>query len=233
MNLKKELRKVGYDLITSPIRNHKPLQLWLEKTFNSVELYYENVSHALSSDVTLNILEDDALSVNYEHEQEYNFNIGLTVLEELLTSLGLGNLGLSSKFEHGKKVTLSYSNSKTLSVAVGEISNFISTADFKYPNRDFMRNANRDNILIISGVLTAKDVKATIETDFEISAELETKLIEMVDGKIDFNLVSGKKLEMKSEGNSPFPIAVKANRIDWDKGEFKKTKVVTDNRFFF
>lgn len=233
MNLKKELRQSGYDFIDSPIRNHKPLQLWLKKPHNSVELYYEHISHAFVSDVILNSFQDDALTVNYGQKQDYKFNIGITVLEDLLTSIGLGNLGLGVKFKGGKQVSISYNNSKTITVASGEISNFLSTADFKYPNRELMKNANKDNIIIISGVLTAKDIKATIETDLELSAELEAQLIKAVDGKLDFNFISGKKLEMISEGNSSFPIAVKANRIDFDKGEFKKMTIVTDNRFFF
>ncbi len=79
----------------------------------------------------------------------------------------------------------------------------------------------------------ARDLKATIETELDISAKVEAQLIEAVEGKIDFKLISGNKLEMKSEGNSLFPIAIKANRIDYDKGEFKKMTLITDNRFFF
>lgn len=233
MNLKKVLRQSGYDMIDSPIRNHKPLQIWLQKPFNAIELYYEHISHALVSEVQLNTIENKALTVNYEQEQEYKFNIGITVLEELLSSLGLGNLGLAASFKSGKSVTISYNNSKTLSVPTGEISNYLSSSDFKYPNRELMRNANRDNLLIISGVLMARDIKTIIETDTEISAEVKAKLIEAAEGKLDFNMISGKKLEMTSEANIPFPIAVKANRIDFDKGEFKKMTLITDNRFFF
>ena len=233
MNLKKELRQSGYDFIDSPIRNHKPLQLWLQKPNNAVELYYEHISHALVSEVKLKIIEDNALTVSYGQKQNYKFNIGITVLEELLSSLGLGNLGLSASFNAGKNVSISYNNSKTLTIASGDISNYLSSADFKYANREFLRNANRDNILIISGILMARDLKATIETELDIDVELEAQLIEAVEGKVDFKMLSGKKLEMKSEGNSPFPIAIKANRIDYDKGEFKKMKIVTDNRFFF
>ncbi len=233
MNLKKELRQSGYDFIDSPIRNHKPLQLWLQKPNNAIELYYEHISHALISEVNLKIIEDNALTVNYGQKQDYKFNIGITVLEELLNSLGLGNLGLSASFDGGKNVSISYNNSKTLTVARGDISNYLSSADFKYANREFLRNANRDNILIISGVLMARDLKATIETELDISAKVEAQLIEAVEGKVDFKLISDKKLEMKSEGNSLFPIAIKANRIDYDKGEFKKMTLITDNRFFF
>ncbi len=144
MNLKKELRQSGYDFIDSPIRNHKPLQLWLQKPNNAIELYYEHISHALISEVNLKIIEDNALTVNYGQKQDYKFNIGITVLEELLNSLGLGNLGLSASFNGGKNVSISYNNSKTLTVASGDISNYLSSADFKYANREFLRNANRD-----------------------------------------------------------------------------------------
>jgi hypothetical protein len=40
MKLSKFLSEQGYDLIEGPIRNHKPLQLWLKQTFNEAELYY-------------------------------------------------------------------------------------------------------------------------------------------------------------------------------------------------
>ena len=233
MNLKKELRQSGYDFIDSPIRNHKPLQLWLKKPHNTVDLYYENIVDALVSEVKLDIIEDKALSVNYKQKQDYKFNIGIAVLDDLLTSLGLGSLGLSANFNMGKNVSISYNSSKTLTVASGEISNYLSFADFKYPNPALLRNANRDNIIIISGILSAKDFKATIETDKDISAKVEAELIKIGEGKVDFKLLSNKILELKSEGNTPFPIAVKAHRIDYDKGEFNKMTIITDNRYFF
>jgi len=233
MNLKKELRQAGYDLIDGPIRNHKPLQLWLKKPFNAIELYYEHVTHALTGKTDLNIVEDSALRVTYNQKQNYKFNIGITVLDDILTSLGLGNLGLNTSFSSGKQVTLSYNNSKTVLIPQGELSHYLSNADFNHPNKDFLRNANRDNIIIISGVLLAKDLKATIETTSDIDANLELELNSIADGKVSFTKTSNNELEMISEGNAPFPIAVKANRIDWDKGEFNKMTLITDNRYYF
>lgn len=233
MNLKKVLRGAGFDMIDSPIRNHKPLQLWLKKPGDPVDLYYENIEHALKSEQKLAIFEDSALSVSYQNSQEYKFNIGITVLEELLTSLGLGNLGLNTGFEGGKNVSISYNSSNTMMVASGELANFLDQADFHHPNRDFMRNANADNILVITGVLVAKDFHATIETKVKIDADLEAKFNKVAEGKVKFSLKGERKLEMISEGNAAFPIAVKANRIHWDKGEFNKMRLVTDNRCFF
>jgi hypothetical protein len=233
MNLKETVRSKGFDLIDSPIRNHKPLQLWVKKPLNPVELYYEHITHALDSDQPLTVIEDQALSVDHSNKQSYKFNIGITILENLLASLGLGNLGLNVKISGGRKVTLSYDNSKSLSVPTGELDQFLFESDFKHPNPAFLHNANHDRILVITGALVAKNLKATFESNVDFNADLDVELTEIASGKAEFEFENEKKLVMKSEGNSFFPVAVKANRVDWDKGEFKGTNLVTDNRFFF
>jgi len=48
-SLQQHLREAGYDLIDGPIRNHKPLQLWLKDGFSQPELYYANILHAFNS----------------------------------------------------------------------------------------------------------------------------------------------------------------------------------------
>lgn len=134
MSLKKYLREQGYDLIDGPVRNHKPLQLWLKKIFDEVELYYSNIDHAFISDIPLIEVTNDALSVNATKKDDYGFNIGITLLEDILKSLGLGNFELSTKIKNGKKVTISYDNSITKEYPIGEIENYFSKADFRHSN---------------------------------------------------------------------------------------------------
>lgn len=233
MSLKKTLRDAGYDLIDSPIRNHRTLQLWLKKPLNEIELYYEDIRHALLSDNELPVEEDHALQVTYQASQEYKFNIGITILERILTGLGLGNLGLNMKFSGGKSVNISYDSSRTLVVPTGHLENFLHDADFLHPNNSFLRNANRDNIIVISGVLVAKNIRSVIETNSDLQTDIDVSLNNLAEGKANFQRIADRKLEMVSEGNSEFPVAVQAHRIDWDRGEFKKLTQVTDNRYFF
>jgi len=87
--------------------------------------------------------------------------------------------------------------------------------------------------LVISGILLAKNLVVEIETDFSVDADLVASLNEIADGKLDFSMNSEHKLKMVSGGNSYFPVAVKADRIDFDKGHFVNTNLVTDNRKFF
>jgi hypothetical protein len=233
MKLTKFLRDQGYDLIEGPVRNHKPLQLWLKQIFNETELYYASVDQAFKSAITLDEIENPALNVDSSKKDNYAFNIGITLLEEILKSLGLGSFELSAKIKSGKTVTISYDNSITKEYAIGNIESYLSSADFIHPNPSLLKNANRNNILVITGIVFAKNLVVSIETDFSLDAALVASLNNIADGKLDFTMSSGNKLKMVSSGNSFFPIAVKASRIDYDKSVFKKLILVTDNRNFF
>ncbi|HSV87646.1 MAG TPA: hypothetical protein VLH61_03305, partial [Bacteroidales bacterium] len=80
---------------------------------------------------------------------------------------------------------------------------------------------------------SAKNLVVEIEPDYNIDANLVVALNKAADGKLDFTMGSQQKLKMVSGGNSFFPVAVKANRVDFDKGVFKGLSLVTDNRNFF
>ena len=88
-------------------------------------------------------------------------------------------------------------------------------------------------MLVVHGVILAKNLVVSIETDFTLETDWVADLNQVAEGKLDFEIAKEKKLNMVSRGNSYFPIAIKADRIDFDKGHFNNTKLITDNRRFF
>ncbi|MBP9793388.1 MAG: hypothetical protein KBC56_05250 [Flavobacterium sp.] len=233
MKLTKFLREQGYDLIEGPVRNHKPLQLWLKQIFDETELYYANVNQAFTSSVVLEEIENTSLSIDSSKKDEYGFNIGITILDEILESIGLGTVELSSKITSGKTISISYEDAITREYAIGNIENYFAAADFVHANPSLLKNANKNNILILTGVVFAKNLQVTIATDFTINPDLVVSLNAVAEGKLDFTVNDTNNLNMVSSGNGLFPIAIKASRLDFDKGVFKKLKLVTDNRNFF
>lgn len=233
MKLTNFLSEQGYDIIEGPIRNHKPLQLWLKKPFDEAQLYYSHIEHAFISKVELTEIENPALNVNSDKKDDYSFNIGITILQKILETLGLGTFELGSKIKSGKKVTISYDNSVTKEYAIGNLEEYMYGADFLHPNPSLLKNANRDYILLITGVVFAKNLIVDIETDFALDTNLIASLNDIASGKIDFTIGSQNKLNMVSTAEIHFPIAVKANRIDYDKSRFKKLKLVTDTNDIF
>ncbi len=233
MNLTKTLKENGYDLIESPVRNQKLLQLWLKTPFNRAELYYSDINQAFNSKIELTPIENPALNVNSTTKDNYAFNIGISVLEDILNSLGMGNLDLSADVKSGKNVSISYDNTITKEVPVGLIQNYLFDSDFNHPNRLLLKNANRNNILVISGVLLAKTINVDIQTNSDIDPNVIAKLNKIASGKLNFNKSSNNNIKMTSNSNSMFPVAIKADRLDFDKGHFKNTELITDNRNLF
>jgi hypothetical protein len=233
MRLTAYLRRQGYDLIEGPVRNHKLLQLWLKKTFDEIQPYYSHIGHAFSSPVEFSEQIDPALQVNSEHKDEYKFNLGLSVVEELLKSLGLGTFQLATALSSGEKITISYEQSLTKFVPIGMIESFLSQADFLHPNPNLLRNANRNNILVINGIVTARQLRVAIETNIDLDASLLSSLHDATEGKIQFNREASGSLSMIAESDHHFPIAVKANRLRFNRGVFNGFSMISDNRNWF
>jgi hypothetical protein len=233
MNLTKTLKENGYDLIESPVRNQKLLQLWLKTPFNRAELYYSNISEAFNSKIELTPIENPALNVNSTTTDNYAFNIGLSVLEDILNSLGIGDINISSDIKSGKNVSISYDNTITKEVPIGLIQNYLFDSDFNHPNRLLLKNANRNNILVVSGVLMAKTINVDIQTNLDINPDIIVKLNKAANGKLNFDKSSNNNIKMTSNSENYFPIAVKADRLDFDKGHFNDSELITDNRSLF
>lgn len=233
MKLTQFLTNQGYDLIEGPVRNHKPLQLWLKKSFDEAQLYYADIQHAFKSDVILTEIENPALSVNASKKDDYGFNIGITLLQEILKTLGLGAFEINAKIQSGKSITISYDNSFTKEYTIGNLEDYFFEADFLHPNPSLLKNANQNNILIITGVVFAKNMVADIETDFTVDTGLVVNLNETVEGKVIFTKSADNKIKMVANGEIHFPIAVKASRIDYDRSRFQKLILVTDSNNIF
>jgi hypothetical protein len=233
MDLTSSLKKVGYDLIDSPVRNHKLTQLWLKKDSDKIQMYYDQLTYAFVSNVNLPVYTNNALKVTSSTKNEFNFNIGITVLDDILKSIGLSNIDISAEIKSGKSVTISYDNSITKEIEIGALESYLSNFDFLHPNNLLLSNLNRNDVIIVTGVLLAKNLIVEIDTDFNISAELKAKLTQIAEGKIDFSNSTERKIKMTAETGDYYPIAVKASRLDFDHGKFKNHFLITDNRNFF
>jgi len=237
MSLKRKLRRAGYDLINGPARPHKILQIWKKMPFdNSPIKYYNHINHALQSEryeLEEYIEKDDALSISYSDTRIFKFNIGVTFLKNLLQSTNLGGLQVELSAIHGKSVSISYNNSKTRLIGEAYLNNFLSDADFLHINENLMKDLNLDRLLLISGIVEAKNLKAEIETKTEVSAEIQAKILEYANANLNIEFKSGSKLVMEADSPNPLPIAVQVHRMLWDNGEFQRLKLISDNRIFF
>ena len=230
--LQQKLADAGYDLIDGPIRNHKPLQLWLKQGFDPAELYYENILHAFRSKVKLSLEKDPSLVVEDSIQSNYSFNIGLTLIKEIFQSLGLPPVDLDTAFQSGKKISISYKNAYSEAIPIGQLIRFFQEADFLHPNPILLRHANRNRLLVVTGIVSAEQLIVEWDADTKLNSKQVLALNKSMQNKAEFSLTRNKKARMTA-GIGRMPIAVKAGRIDFDKGQFSNIDLISDSRDLF
>lgn len=229
----KLLRNQGYDYIDGIVRDHKVLQVWNKKDSDKNTSLGMKIHELFKSRFPIGEPErDNALQVDFSQKEEYSFNIGVSVLEGLLKDTGFGNIKLDTKINGGKNLNISFNNAYTLGYGYGKISNFLSDpeTDFITPNYELLQQANRNNLLLISGILFAKNLKVDVITTSNVDANLALELSEIAGGDFSFKRENNNQLTIEAQLGEEFPIAVKAFRLKFDKGKYSGMLLVTDNR---
>jgi hypothetical protein len=233
MDLIKHLSKSGYDLIDGPVRNHQPLQLWLKQGANRPELYFEHINQIFKNAKELAVDQDLTLNVEATHQVEHDFKVGVTILKELMQGIGGTPFDISTGIETGQKISIKYKDAYTASVAIGEITTFLSESTLEDLNQNFMDHLNSNQVLLITGVVFAKQLVMDVSTERDIDVGWVAKLQAAKDPKLSFSLENKRQLKMTTSGTKEFPVAIKASRLDFDQRKFKGMRLVTDNRNFF
>lgn len=228
MTLTRLLRAAGYDLIDSPIRNHRVLQIWLQRGLDPIQ-HYSHVIHAFKGSNELRVERSTALNINHSNRNEFKFNIGITVLEGLLESVKLGNFGLSTILNAGRSLTISFEDTFADIVTIESLESYIREADFDHKNERLLKDANRNNLIVITGVLYAHNIRSILETDYEITAEIEANIQRILDGRVEARITGSNRLELNCNLDQPFPVAIKANKLIFDRSVFETSRVITDN----
>ncbi len=233
MNLTKLLRNQGFDLIDGPVRGYKPLQVWSKKPFNEVSFYAKHLKEIILNDeVVLNEVKSPVMDINSSVHNEFSFNIGLSVLEDVLKGTDIGDLGLKNNIKGGKSVTISYDNAFVEEYTQHNLEQYIHKGDIGEGDVPLLKQLNDNNLLLISGVIYAKNMTVDIDSKLNFDSELVLKLNKIADGKVTFNNSNSKSIKMTTELTEALPIAVKAYRIVFFRSQFKKIELITDNKVF-
>lgn len=234
MSLTKLLKSKGFDFIDSPMRSHILLQLWRKSVSNPATFYAHHYSDIFKDNGTvINPLKANALDVNATKTNKLQFNLGLSGLKNLLANLNLGNVGIDSKITGGKTISTSFNSAYSIVIPEVELDALFTDTDIKLNSTNLMKHLNSNDILIVSGILYAKELLIEIESDNEITAQTEADIALAVSGKIQVERTGAKSIKMTTTLPDEFPIAIQAHQLAFNKGEFNKAKLITDDKDLF
>jgi hypothetical protein len=233
MSLKKTLQKQNYDLIDGPIRNHELLQIWTKRKTDRSTLYSRSLGHLFELPFEPPVLENESLSINSEEKEEFDFSAGIGFVENALLQFQIPDARLDQHIKGGKFLTVSYNQAVTREIEMHLIEKFLAKIDGTSLIHSLAKELELDNLIVITGLVLARELKVAIESDRLIDSGLEASLNQLAEGKVKFTRTSDKKMILTADTGSAYPIAVKAFRIRFKKNKFQKLVLATDNRDFF
>jgi hypothetical protein len=150
-----------------------------------------------------------------------------------MQGIGGSPFDISTGIQTGRKVSIKYKDAYTASVTIGQLTSYLSESSIEEVSENFMHHLNSNQVLLITGVVFAKQLVMDVSTDRDIDVSWVAKLQAAKDPKLSFSLENKRQLKMTTSGTKEFPVAIKASRLDFDQRKFKGMRLVTDNRNFF
>ncbi len=233
MSLKETLQEQNYDLIQGPIRNQDLLQVWIKKDFDQITIYRKSISKVFDQPFVADPLVNEALSMVSAESETFDFSSGINFVKNALHQFDIMDVDIDGHIKNGKSVTVSYENSYTKEFTSGAIAEYLSHVTFNSENRSLQKQLNRDNLIIIAGVVFAKNLNVKIEATTDDDVGLEAKLNQFGSAKVKIAKIAEHEIAMMVDSDEDFPIAVKAYRIKFRNDRFSGLKLVSDNRNFF
>ncbi|HKK80878.1 MAG TPA: hypothetical protein VJ909_01435 [Prolixibacteraceae bacterium] len=233
MSLKDTLRKQNYDLIHGPVRNQDLLQVWIKRDFDQINFYRKSMIKIFEEEFNEEPFINDALAVVSSDTESFDFSSGMRFLKNALLQFEFSDASIEEHIKNGKSVSVSYDNSYTKEYASGAIEAYLSGASFDNENTSLQKQLNRDNLIVIAGVVFAGNLHVKIETETDINTEVEASLSRIGIANVKFEKTSDRQITMNATGDKAFPVAVKAYRMRFRNDKFAGLRLVTDNRNFF
>ena len=228
MSLERKLREANYELIDNPIRNKRELQLWVNKLMDKPTLYCEHINDIFRNSMELTPLHSPGLSINSSDVKTHQFTTGISLVKNVLDKMNLGKGDIDSIIKTGRSVQISYDKSEVPEYPKYMLEKYIIESEFDRNNHLLKEDLNRDNILLISGMVYAKNFSAKIETNFDITTTIEADLKQILNSKVEVGVTDKNILMIKAEDEERIPIAVQIFKLRFKRGEFKGMRLITD-----
>lgn len=161
---------------------------------------------------------------------QYDFDLGVSVLDGLLTKLKLGKLGIGGGLHQDKTVSISYENILTDEVDLLHLDNYLNSSS---PTREkfytFREKLENSEMYVLTATLKSDSFTATIAKKNSQELELDATVKAILDANVDWKRNKDHSVSLTHKKETPVIFAFKAYQILYDKKkwwEFGRTEEV-------
>lgn len=227
MKFRNLIQQADYTLIL-PKKDIQPLALILRKEKNIFSWFRQIEGSLINSYVKdLFVMAGRGSSYPKITEQELPDNL---IGSDLVDGSGnfTTNFIAKAQFQAGisakksKNMLFSFKDAKELSINLIKLDEYLLSAKLNINSPTFSDAVKKDNIFVITSVLTSKELDLTNTDDFNFSGNIKADMLdEYVKASAKTSYTNNKIYSINSVGDVPLTFAVKAVRIFFAKDKFR------------
>jgi hypothetical protein len=211
------LSALGYSVVSLPSSDIKPGQTLLRTGKKDLTRLGDLATIMNMGSNPLPIPSMDNLAptgVSGQQSSSVKFDIGVSILGNILKALAGTSLDVSLGFKNTKSVTFAYLDVLEDHIALDQLDQYLSTADIK-PGQNTVRDAFiHDNIFVLTSTIKSQKITVTAQGDTGVSAKVDVPVIQNIaSGKLGLDVSKSAQGQITFSGNKPVIFGFKAAEI--------------------
>jgi hypothetical protein len=222
--LQNQLSEYGYNLVALPKAQIWPLMLLYKvssgvvtSTNDSAEKFFKPTDSALPV-VTPG---DPTAEIAGAANLEFNAEAGGTMLDKLLTTLGMGKADAKLKLNTGNKLEISYEKVTEDVISLLDLDNYITGASPQVDQfRAFAEKLRASELYVISSVLKSNTFSLAVKNENGQSIDVTADVKGIVNANVSVDRQKDNALTLTYAGAKPLVFAFKAQQIIYEKSSW-------------
>jgi len=217
------LSRIGYNLVTLPKTDIKPLAL-LYETDEGVSPVEAELSELFKNpDMVLPPVKPniDTASIQGAAELDFDAKASVSMLDWLLEKLNLGKMSGKVSVNENYTVTATYADVQEDKISLLDLDNFIKTSTpivAKFST--FRQKLEHSELYVINAVLKSKTISVTIQGKNGLDIEADAKVKGILDANASIARKANNAITVAYKNDTPVIFAFKAQRIIYEKESF-------------
>jgi hypothetical protein len=228
----RKLNTLGFTPLALPRSKIAPLDLYhrgggrlhslgrLEDVFLTMNVVTPTVEHA------------KAPTISGQSTGKLSLNLGLDMLDRVVTAMGGSSAGLQASYASAKRVAFEFQDVVTEYVAVAQLDAFLSDTDVRPGVKHTRDLLDQEDVFIVTATLKTKKLVVTSFSSDETELALDPgSLQNIVGADISVKGMAERSSRLAYEGKRQLAFAIQTIRLGYEEGSYRSFIIDAPRRY--
>jgi len=218
----RKLNSLGFTPLALPRSNIAPLDLYHRGA--GILHYFGNIRDVFLTAPTLppDLKSGDAPTISGQSTGKLSLNLGLNLLDRVVTAMGGSSAGLEAKYGSAKRMVFEFRDVVTDYIAVAQLDGFLSDTDIRPGVKRTRELLDHEDVFVVTATLKTKKLVVTSFSSDNTELSLDPgPLQEAVGGEVTVKASGANSTRLTYEGKHELIFAIQTVRLGYEDDIYK------------